>query len=309
MTQAFNLAQLANNVNSAGKLAADTGLVNAVPIANGGLALTTTPTNGKIPIGNGTNYTLANLTAGTGISIVNAAGAITINGTASAGPQAQVFLSSGTFTVPTGITNVQVILFGGGGGGGGGLYGNGGGGSGGQGGMGIAYVTGISGTVTVTVGAGGNGGGNNAYGAAGGTTSFGSFATATGGAGGGSFSSGPADVANGAFSTTGTKITYMPASTPQPFGTSTWAIAHGGAYGSQSMSGGAGGNGFSGGGGGGGGTPVAVGGIAFGLGSNGANGTSNYPGNGGGVYGGIGNTSILYEGGAGGGTGGVIVMW
>lgn len=36
MTQAYNLSQLANNLNSAGQLDATDGLVNAVPIANGG---------------------------------------------------------------------------------------------------------------------------------------------------------------------------------------------------------------------------------------------------------------------------------
>lgn len=36
MTQAYNLSQLANNLNSAGQLDASDGLVNAVPIANGG---------------------------------------------------------------------------------------------------------------------------------------------------------------------------------------------------------------------------------------------------------------------------------
>jgi len=50
----------------------------ALPVANGGTGITTTPTNGQIPIGNGTNYTAATLTAGTGITITNASGSITI---------------------------------------------------------------------------------------------------------------------------------------------------------------------------------------------------------------------------------------
>lgn len=41
MTQAFNLSQLANQVNSAGQLDASTGLTNAVPVANGGSGATT----------------------------------------------------------------------------------------------------------------------------------------------------------------------------------------------------------------------------------------------------------------------------
>lgn len=40
MTQAFNLSQLANNLTSAGLLDAADGLVNAVPIANGGTGAT-----------------------------------------------------------------------------------------------------------------------------------------------------------------------------------------------------------------------------------------------------------------------------
>jgi hypothetical protein len=50
----------------------------ALPVANGGTGITTTPTNGQIPIGNGTNYTAATLTAGANITITNASGSITI---------------------------------------------------------------------------------------------------------------------------------------------------------------------------------------------------------------------------------------
>ena len=39
---------------------------------------TTTPTNGQIPIGNGTTYVPATITAGTGITVTNAAGSVTI---------------------------------------------------------------------------------------------------------------------------------------------------------------------------------------------------------------------------------------
>lgn len=41
MTQSFNLSQLANNLTSAGLLDAADGLVNAVPVANGGTGATT----------------------------------------------------------------------------------------------------------------------------------------------------------------------------------------------------------------------------------------------------------------------------
>jgi len=41
MTQAYNLSQLANNLNTSGQLDASDGLVNAVPIANGGTGAST----------------------------------------------------------------------------------------------------------------------------------------------------------------------------------------------------------------------------------------------------------------------------
>jgi hypothetical protein len=53
-------------------------------ISQGGTGLTTTPTNGQILIGNGTGFTLANLTQGTGITISNSNGSISIAASASA---------------------------------------------------------------------------------------------------------------------------------------------------------------------------------------------------------------------------------
>lgn len=41
MTQAYNLSQLANNLDSSGRLDATDGLVNAVPVANGGTGAST----------------------------------------------------------------------------------------------------------------------------------------------------------------------------------------------------------------------------------------------------------------------------
>jgi hypothetical protein len=49
MTQAFNLSQLANNVDTSGLLDASVGLANAVPIANGGTG-STTASNAKIAL-------------------------------------------------------------------------------------------------------------------------------------------------------------------------------------------------------------------------------------------------------------------
>jgi hypothetical protein len=122
MTQAFNLALFANNLNSSGQLNADSGLYNTVNVANGGTNLSATPTNGQLLIGNGTGYTLATLTASTGISVTNAAGAITITNT---NPNAVVDIQTFnagdadlTWDKPTtGQTMVKIQVWGGGGGG------------------------------------------------------------------------------------------------------------------------------------------------------------------------------------------------
>jgi hypothetical protein len=105
------------------------------------------------------------------------------------GPRAEVFTTSGTFTVPAGVTACKVTVVGGGGGGGN-AYNNSTvapGGSGG--GTAIKWITGLTAgdTVSVTIGAGGTGG--TAYpstspGTTGGTSSFGTYCSATGGAGG-----------------------------------------------------------------------------------------------------------------------------
>lgn len=60
MTQAFNLSQLANNLNSSGQLDATDGLVNAVPVANGGTGASTAAaarTNLGVPATGGTGAT------------------------------------------------------------------------------------------------------------------------------------------------------------------------------------------------------------------------------------------------------------
>lgn len=111
-----------------------------------------------------------------------------LGGSSGSGNFAQVFTSSGTFTVPTGVSAVKVTVIGGGGGGAGGNQVCCGGGGGG--GVAVRWVTGLTpgGTVAVTVGAAGTGGvggagGTGTAGAAGGTSSFGTYASATGGAG------------------------------------------------------------------------------------------------------------------------------
>jgi hypothetical protein len=111
-----------------------------------------------------------------------------LGGSSGSGTFAQVFTSSGTFTVPTGVTAVKVTVIGGGGGGAGGNQQPCGGGGGG--GVAVRWVTGLTpgATETVTVGGGGTGGvggagGVGVAGTGGGTSSFGTHASATGGSG------------------------------------------------------------------------------------------------------------------------------
>jgi hypothetical protein len=53
-------------------------LAGTLAVANGGTGLTTAPANGALDIGNGTGFARGTLTAGSGISITNGAGSITI---------------------------------------------------------------------------------------------------------------------------------------------------------------------------------------------------------------------------------------
>jgi hypothetical protein len=51
----------------------------ALPATQGGTGLTSVPTNGQLLIGNGTGFTLATLTAGSGVTINNNAGSISLS--------------------------------------------------------------------------------------------------------------------------------------------------------------------------------------------------------------------------------------
>lgn len=57
-------------------------LAGTLGVSNGGTGLTAAPTNGQVPIGNGTGYTLSALTGGAGITITNGAGSIIISASA-----------------------------------------------------------------------------------------------------------------------------------------------------------------------------------------------------------------------------------
>lgn len=174
------------------------------------------------------------------------------------GMKYQIFTASGTFTVPSGVTNVKVTLIGGGGGGGGSDNVNYGGGGGGGG---VYYRQSVNVTpgsnISVTIGSGGSGGGNNQNGSSGGTSSFGSYLSSTGGAGG--------KCNNGSAGAAGSPSTsYF----TQAGGTSWSTMGHGGAGGSTVL--GIGGKGTAG---------NAQTGVGFGAGGAGAK-YGSYGGNG-----------------------------
>lgn len=91
--------------NTISNVSLTTAVTGTLPVANGGTGLTTTPSNGQIDIGNGTGFTRAALTAGTGISITNGAGSITIASTASGGVTS---VSAGNGITVSGTTAVTV---------------------------------------------------------------------------------------------------------------------------------------------------------------------------------------------------------
>jgi len=256
----------------------------------------------------------------------------TVQSTAFLGQSYQAFGSSGTFTVPTGITRIMVQVWAGGGGGG--SPGSSGqiGGLGGYGGFGAAIITGLTpgGTVSVTVGSGGAGG-NQTAGSAGGTSSFGSYISCTGGTAGAQTGGATALPGTATFSGVAqvlNKINYVgSASSYLQQSVAVMAGNGGGANGNVGYSdscgsiypGGGGGGGY--GGGGGGGTPLVTpaapfgfGGPAFGGGVSGTTASglrTSGAGGGNGIAsnGGAGVTPSTYGGGGGGGGGFVLVTW
>jgi phage-related tail fiber protein len=92
-----------------GKVGLATHVSGTLPIANGGTNVTTTPTNGQLLIGNGSGYALAALSPGTGITITNGAGTITISTTAliaSNFVDKEVPTKQGGGTAPDGLTTI-----------------------------------------------------------------------------------------------------------------------------------------------------------------------------------------------------------
>ena len=186
MTQAFNLGQLANKVNTSGQLDASTGLVNSAAVANGGTGRSTLDT-GKVLLGAGTAQ--VTMLAGTTTN-----DALIWNGTAWAsspvssaggggGYQLSSYTSPSSYTKPASLKAIKVTVVG----------------SGGNGGN-----TGpMGGTVIVAASGGGSGGASIYYApaptlpasaipitAGTGTNSFGAIASATAGSPGVNVASG-----------------------------------------------------------------------------------------------------------------------
>jgi len=153
LLKASNLSDVANATTARGNLSAAksgansditsltactsiTGLTTALSAAQGGTGLTAPGTSGNILTSNGTAWTSAAPAAGPYV-----------------GQRGQVFTSSGTFTIPTGVTAIKMTVQAGGGSGTdqtGGL-------GGAAGGAAVKYLTGLTSgnTLSVTVGAAG----------------------------------------------------------------------------------------------------------------------------------------------------------
>ena len=127
MTQALNLANFANNLNTSGATS-NAGLQNSTisGVALGsnlnaltiGTGLSGSSYNGSSAV-TIANTGVTSITAGTGITVSGSTGGVTINSTVTSpyvGQKYQMFTASGTFTPVSGITAYKITLCGGGGG-------------------------------------------------------------------------------------------------------------------------------------------------------------------------------------------------
>ena len=182
MTIAFNLSQLANYVNSSGKLDAANGLVNATPVANGGTG-TASATAYAVQCGGttstGAHQSIASIGTAGQVLTSNGAGALPTFQASVGGQFAYALYTSGSgnWTCPANVTKVFAIVIGGGAGWSGSSYLNL---EGRSGGIAIGLYTVVPSTsYAYVVGAGSSGTGG--YSAAGGSSNFSSFCSASGG--------------------------------------------------------------------------------------------------------------------------------
>jgi len=247
MTQAFNLSQLANKVDTNGDLDAATGLYNQVPVANGGTGLATIPT-GTVLIGAGTSA-VSTLSAATAGNVLTANGTAWVSQASSGGtPIVTIYTSPSPWTKSPTLKAVKVTMVSGGGGGGAG--------------DGYFPAASIPGPLTITVGAGGAavnapGPTSGQAGGSGGTSSFGALFSITGGGGGGGTFPGASTGGTGGVCTPSPTIIGKPgyaggsasAGGASPGGSSAFYYGDGGAA-ISTTGGGTAGPGYGGGGGG-----------------------------------------------------------
>ena len=200
LTTALSIAQGGTGSTSPTFVDLANNVTGTLAVGKGGTGQTSY-TDGQLLIGNTSTGLLAKstLTQGTGISITNAGGAITIAASGGGGGGIQgftIFNAPGTFTTPANTTNAFVLAIGGGGGAGGyQTISQPEGPSSVVGGLGAPSVLGAgvypvtaSTPYAITIGAAGNAGNNSPTagnpGNAGGSSSFGNLLTVNGGNGG-----------------------------------------------------------------------------------------------------------------------------
>jgi hypothetical protein len=81
--------------------------ITDLAVADGGTGLSTVPTNGQLLIGNGTGYSVATITAGTGVTVTNGSGTITLSTTAD--QTAAKIVATVTNAESVAITKGQVV--------------------------------------------------------------------------------------------------------------------------------------------------------------------------------------------------------
>ena len=114
MTQAFNLSQFANKVNTSGQADLTTAVTGTLPVSNGGTGAATL-TSGNVLIGAGTSA-VTSVAAGTTGNVLTSNGTTWTSAAATGGQfQTELFTSPGTWTKPASCSQVRVTVIGGGG--------------------------------------------------------------------------------------------------------------------------------------------------------------------------------------------------
>jgi hypothetical protein len=117
MSQAFNLSQFANKVNTSGQASLTTAVTGTLPVANGGTGAASL-TGNSVAITNSGGTALSTVAAGTTGNVLTSNGTTWISQAATGGQlQNELFTAPGTWTKPASCTQVKVTVIGGGGGG------------------------------------------------------------------------------------------------------------------------------------------------------------------------------------------------